>query len=198
MVQKTEIKALIEGGKASASPPLGPQLGPTGVKIPDVVAKINEKTKDLKGMQVPVTIIVNEDKSFEIRVGTPPTSALIKKELGIEKGSAEAGKLRVGDLSKEQVKKVAEAKFSSTVEGNLKQVEGTARSMGISVGKGDVTEEEVQAYEEAKKAEEAEKAPAATEDAAKAGETSKEGEAPKAAKEGEAPKEEKKEGKKGK
>jgi len=158
MVQKTKIEALIEGGKASASPPLGPALGPLGVKIPDVIAKINEKTKDLAGMQVPVKVIVSEDKSVEIEVGTPPTSALIKKELGIEKGSKEAGKLRVGDLTPEQLKKIARIKFGAEEQGLLSQVQGTARSMGITVGQGAVTEEEIQSYEETKKAEEAEAA----------------------------------------
>jgi large subunit ribosomal protein L11 len=146
---------MVEGGKASAGPPLGPQLGPLGVKIPDVIAKINEKTKTLAGMQVPVRVIVNEDKSFSVEVGTPPVSALIKKELGLEKGSKEPGKLRAGDLTEEQVRKIARMKFDSEDKHFLNQVAGTARSMGIPVGQGKGTEEELRAYEEAKAAEEA-------------------------------------------
>ena len=173
------VAAMVEGGKASAGPPLGPQLGPLGVKIPDVIAMINEKTQALKGMQVPVKVIVQDDKSFAVEVGTPPVSALIKKELGLDKASKEPGKLRAGDLTHEQVKKVAEMKFGDSSQGLLRQVEGTARSMGITVGQGEVTEEEIQAYEKEKQAEEAAAAEktAAAERAAAATPTKKEGEA---------------------
>lgn len=151
---KQTVSAMVQGGKASAGPPLGPALGPLGVKIPDVIAKINEKTKSLEGMEVPVKVIVHEDKSFEVEVGSPPVAALIKRELGIDKGSKEPGKLRAGDLSEEQVKNIAKMKFDAEDEAFVTQVAGTARSMGISVGRGAVTEEEVAAYEEVKKAEE--------------------------------------------
>ena len=77
------VEALVPGGKASAGPPLGPALGPLGVNVAQVVAKINEKTKDLNGMQVPVKVIVKSRTEFEIEVGTPPTSALIIKEMGV-------------------------------------------------------------------------------------------------------------------
>jgi large subunit ribosomal protein L11 len=193
-MSKQTVSAMVEGGKASAGPPLGPALGPTGVKIPDVIAKINEKTAALKGMQVPVDVIVDTDtKTFEIEVGTPPTSAMIKKELGIEKGSKEPGKLRAGDLTMDQVKNVAQAKFGSTETPIINQIAGTARSMGITVGQGAVTEDEVKAYEDAKAAEEAaaaEAKPAVAEGekpAAEGGEKPAEGEAPA---EGEKPKEE--------
>lgn len=189
-MSKQTISAMVTGGKASAGPPLGPQLGPAGVKIPDVIAKINEKTKDLAGMSVPVKVIVADDKSFTVEVGTPPVSALIKKELSLEKGGAEPGKLRVGDLSEDQVSKVAKMKFGSDEPSLISQVTGTARSMGISVGKGEVTQEEVQAYEEAKKAEEEE---AAAKTAPAEGAAPEEGEAPKEKKaEGEKKGEEKK------
>ena len=79
------VEALVPGGKASAGPPLGPALGPLGVNVAQVVAKINEQTKDLNGMQVPVKVIVKSRTEFEIEVGTPPTSALIIKEMGVEK-----------------------------------------------------------------------------------------------------------------
>ena len=192
---KQTVAAMVEGGKASAGPPLGPALGPLKVRIPDVIAKINEKTRDLAGMQVPIKVIVNEDRSFEVEVGTPPTSALIKRELKIEKGSKEAGKLRAGDLTQEQVKKVAKAKFGSDADPFQRQVAGTARSMGVTVGKGAVTQEEVAAYEAAKKAEEAAaeakkaEAPAKAEAAPAAGEGGK-AEAKKPEAKAEAPKKE--------
>jgi large subunit ribosomal protein L11 len=192
---KQTIEALVEGGRASAGPPLGPSLGPAGVNIQEVITSINEKTRDMAGMKVPVKVIVNDDKSFEVEVGTPPISALILKELGMKKGSEEAGKKRVGDLTVEQAKKIARVKFGRDDQSSLNQVEGSARSMGITVGKGAVTEEEKAAYEEAKKLEEEEKAAAEAEkkeaEAEKPSEEAKEEEKPEEAREEE--KEEKKE-----
>ena len=78
------VEALVDGGRASAGPPLGPALGPKGVNIGQVIAKINERTKAFDGMKVPVKILINDDKSFDIKVGTPPMSALIKSELGLD------------------------------------------------------------------------------------------------------------------
>lgn len=126
-----------------------------GVNIPEIIKTINEKTKELAGMKVPIKIIINKNKTFDVEVGAPPTSALIKKVLSLEKGSQEPGKLRVGDLSVEQAKKIAKTKLGSDDDPFYSQVVGTARSMGISVGQGTVTEEEVKAYEEQKVAEEA-------------------------------------------
>jgi large subunit ribosomal protein L11 len=155
---KQSIDIMVEGGKASAGPPLGPALGPMKVKVADVVAAINEKTRDLAGMKIPVKVTVDtETRSFEIEVGSPPVSALVKKELGLSKGSEEPGKKRIADLSEEQVKKISRQKFGSDADAFLNQVRGTCRSMGISVGKGAVTEEEIKHYEEMKQAEEAEK-----------------------------------------
>ena len=171
---KQTVSAMVEGGKASAGPPLGPALGPLGVKIPNVIAQINEKTKSLAGMQVPVKVIVNDDKSFTVEVGTPPVASPIKKELKVEKGSKEPGKLRAGDLTKEQVKRIAKMKFGSDTTGFLSQVEGTARSMGITVGKGAVTAEELRAYEAAKAAEAAAEAAKAEAKAAAPAEAGKE------------------------
>jgi large subunit ribosomal protein L11 len=185
IMPKQTIEALVDGGKASAGPPLGPSLGPIGVNIGEVIAAINEKTRDMAGMKVPVKVIVDTDtKQFEIEVGTPPTSALIKKELGLQKASEEPGKKRVADLSPDQVKKIARIKFGSDDDSAFRQVEGAARSMGISVGKGEVTQEEVNAYEETKAAEEAAKAQAEAEKKPAEGEPP-EGEEP--AKEGEEP-----------
>lgn len=146
------VAAVVEGGKASAAPPLGPALGPLGVNIQEIVDAINEKTKDLAGVKVPVKVIVNPDtKAFRLEVGKPPTSALILKELNIQKGAATAGKDRVGDLTEEQVKKIARAKFGSDEEGYVNQIKGTCRSMGVTIGKGQVTEEEKKVAEEHKK-----------------------------------------------
>ncbi len=164
------IDVLVEGGKASAGPPIGSTLGPLGVNVADVVGKINEQTAPLKGMQVPVKIHIKDDKTFSLEVGTPPVSALIKKELGIEKGSGEAGKHRVGDLTNDQVRNIAKAKFGSDDKSYFNQVAGTARSMGVTVGQGAVTDEEEKAWEAEKAAEEAAeatKAPAESAEAAK-------------------------------
>ena len=175
---KQTIETMVEGGKASAGPPLGPALGPLKVNIPDVVAKINEKTKDLAGMKVPVKVTVDTDtKEFEVEVGSPPIAALVKKELGLDKASEEPGKKRVGDLTNQQAKKIARQKFGSDDEAFINQVKGTCRSMGITVGEGAVTEEEMQRYEEEKRAEEEAKA-AAAEEAAPAEGAPKEGEKP--------------------
>lgn len=186
------IEVLVDGGKASAGPPLGPQLGPLGVNIGEVIAAINEKTRDMAGMKVPVRVTVDtETREFEIEVGTPPTSALIKKELGLKKASEEPGKKRAGDLTTEQARKIARIKFGSEDDAYIRQVEGTARSMGITVGKGAVTEEEIKAYEEVKATEKAEKAEkeAARAEAVPEGEASKEPEKP--SREGEPEKKEK-------
>lgn len=154
---KEKIDLLIEGGKATAAPPLGPAIAPMKINVQAVVDKINEKTKDMAGMQVPVKVIVDsETKEFEISVGTPPISALIKKELKLEKGAKEPGQTRVADMSMEQAKKIARTKFGSDDKHVLSQIEGTAKSMGISIGEGAVTAEEKRKYEEIEKAKEEE------------------------------------------
>ncbi|MCK5023592.1 MAG: 50S ribosomal protein L11 [Candidatus Aenigmarchaeota archaeon] len=192
-MSKEKVEVMVEGGKATAAPPLGPALGPLGVSITNVIEEINKKTKDLAGMKVPVTVIVDTStKEFDIKVGSPPVSALIKKELGIEKGSSEAGKSRAGDLTEEQVKKIASAKFGSTEDRFITMVKGSARSMGITIGQGAVSEEEKKAAEESKK-KAAEEAAAAA--APKEGEEVAEGEGGEEAsteEDGEAPKEEEK------
>jgi large subunit ribosomal protein L11 len=140
---KVTVEALVDGGKATAGPPIGNQLGPLKVNTAQIVKEINEKTKDLSGMKVPVKIIVDtETKKFSIVIGTPPISALIKKELNLETGSGEAGKIRAGDLTMEQARKIAKAKFGSDDAAHLNQVIGSARSMGVTIGKGAITDEE--------------------------------------------------------
>lgn len=182
---KQTVEAMVEGGKASAGPPLGPALGPLKVNIGDVIAKINEKTKDLAGMKVPVKVTIDtETREFEVEVGSPPIAALVKKELGLAKASEEPGKKRVGDLTVEQAKKIARQKFGSDDEAFVNQVKGSCRSMGITVGEGAVTEEEIQKYEEEKAAAEEAKAAKEAEKAVE-GEAPSEGEEKEEAKEGE-------------
>ena len=129
------VEALVPGGKASAGPPLGPALGPLGVNVAQVVAKINEQTKDLNGMQVPVKVIVKSRTEFEIEVGTPPTSALIIKEMGIEKGTGDRN--TVGNITMEQVLKIANIKrkglLSKTLKNAASEVIGTAGSVGATI-----------------------------------------------------------------
>ena len=132
------IKALIDGGKASAGPPLGPALGPLGVNIMQIINTINEKTKEFDGMKVPVKVIIDsKTKDFEIEVGTPPAASLILKELGLEKGSGSAGTHKIGDLTVDQAIKVAKMKYDNLLGKELKQktkeIIGTCVSAGITV-----------------------------------------------------------------
>jgi len=132
------IEVLVEGGKANAGPPLGPALGPLGVNVMQVVNAINEKTKHFDGMKVPVKVIVDpKTKSFEIEVGTPPVTALILKELGIEKGSGNPREEKVGNLSMDQVIKIAKMKYGDLLgkdlKSKVKEVIGSCVSIGVNV-----------------------------------------------------------------
>ncbi len=131
------INGLISGGKATTGPPFGPALGPLGVNIGKIVAEINEKTAEFAGIKVPVKVIVNSDtKEYKIEVGMPPTSALILKELGAEKG-AKTKDDTVGSLTIEQLKKIAKAKsaalYGATEKERIKQVIGTCKSMNVKI-----------------------------------------------------------------
>lgn len=135
---KEKVEVLIEGGKATAAPPLGPALGPLKVNIGQVVSDINKKTADFKGMKVPVKVIVDtETKEYDIEIGTPPASQLLKTELGIPKGSGTPDKTYVGDLSLEQIKKVTRMKLSSLLANDLnagvREIAGTCYSLGIKI-----------------------------------------------------------------
>lgn len=132
------FKFIVEGGKATAGPPIGPALGPLGLNLMEVVNKINSATREFSGMKVPVEVEVDVDeKTFEVRVGTPTVSALIIRELKVEKGSSKAGQEKVGDLSMAQVVKIAKIKRSSllskTLKGAVKEVLGACLSVGVSV-----------------------------------------------------------------
>lgn len=132
-----DIKVMVNGGKANAGPPLGPALAPTGVNIGEVVAKINEKTASFDGMQVPVTVTINTNKTFDIKVGLPPTSALIKKEVNAAKGAGNPKTDVIGNLTIEQLKKIAEQKMdainSISLKSAVKEIAGVCDSMGVSV-----------------------------------------------------------------
>lgn len=133
-----KIEALVDGGKASAGPPLGPALGPMGVNITQVINAINDKTRAFEGMKVPVKVLVDPaTKKFEIEIGTPPASALILKQIGAEKGSGNPRTTKVGNMKIEQAVKVANQKESSllgkTLKARVKEVLGTCVSMGVTV-----------------------------------------------------------------
>ena|SRR3989344_1064626 len=141
---KQTIAAMVEGGKASAAPPLGPALGPSGLNINEVIAEINERTKEFSGMQVPIKVVFDKStKTFEIEIGTPPTSALIKKELGLKEPAKEEmgvkGKKSIGNLSLAQVVRIAHMKKDSSLARNLKQqvkeIAGTCLSLGVTIEK---------------------------------------------------------------
>ncbi len=129
---------LIEGGKASAGPPIGPALGPLGINVLEVVNRVNELTKDFAGMRVPVKVTVDtERKTFEVEVGTPTTAALIIRELKAEKGSGKAGQEFVGSIPFEAVVRIARVKMSDigarTLKAAVKCVIGTCQSMGVKI-----------------------------------------------------------------
>jgi large subunit ribosomal protein L11 len=139
-MKKETIEILVEGGKATGGPPLGPKIGPMGVNINDVVSAINEKTSGFSGMKIPVKVMVDpETKKFEIEIGSPSTSALIKKELGLEKGSKDGNP--VGNLSFDQLMKIVEMRKDSLLANDLKcatkEVVGACNSIGVTIeGKG--------------------------------------------------------------
>ncbi|HDN95927.1 MAG TPA: 50S ribosomal protein L11, partial [Thermoplasmatales archaeon] len=131
-----EIEVLVEGGKASAGPPLGPALGPLGLNVMEVVKKINEVTKDFQGMKVPVKIMVDPaTKNFELKVGTPPASALIMKRAGIEKGTGDENP--VGNITMKDVIEIAKMKkndlLGKDLKAKAKEIIGTCVSMGITI-----------------------------------------------------------------
>jgi len=131
------IEVLVPGGRANPGPPLGPELGPTPVDVQAVVERINEETAAFDGTEVPVTVEYEDDGSFEIEVGVPPTAALIKDEAGFETGSGEPHEEFVADLSVDQVRTIAEQKRSDLLSYDLKnaakEVVGTCVSLGVTV-----------------------------------------------------------------
>lgn len=134
---KTIIKLQIPAGKATAAPPVGTALGPHGLNIGEFVKKYNEATAKMQGEIVPVEVTVYEDRTFEFKLKTPPASDLLRRMASIEKGSGEPHKVKVGKVTKEDIRKIAERKMedlnAETPEAAEKIIEGTARSMGIEI-----------------------------------------------------------------
>lgn len=131
------IEALVPGGQANPGPPLGPELGPTPVDVQAVVQEINDETAAFDGTEVPVTITYEEDGSFEIEVGVPPTAELIKDKAGFETGSGEPHEEFVADLSVEEIKQIAEQKHTDLLSYDLKnaakEVVGTCVTLGVTI-----------------------------------------------------------------
>jgi len=134
---KTIIKLQIPAGKANPAPPVGPALGQHGLNIQDFCTKFNDQTKEMSGDIIPVEITVYEDRTFDFKLKTPPAADLLRKAAGIEKGSGIPHKKKVGKVTKEQVKQIAEKKMPDLNAYNQDQAEkiikGTARSMGVDV-----------------------------------------------------------------
>jgi len=133
----TQIKVQAPGGQATPAPPIGPALGQHGINIGQFVSQFNERTKELNGTIVPVVITLYSDKSFDFVVKSPPAAVLLKQAAEVAKGSGVPNKEKVGKVTGEQVRKIAEQKFNDLnaydVEQAVKIIEGTARSMGIEV-----------------------------------------------------------------
>lgn len=137
-MSKEKIETMVEGGKATAAPPLGPALGPLKLNIGEVISAINEKTKAFAGMKVPVKLIVDtETKKYEITVGTPPVSQLIKKEVGVDTGAGAPHEQKVGNIAVEQAIKIAKMKTDAmlvkSLKAAVKSVIGSCHSIGVMV-----------------------------------------------------------------
>ncbi len=131
------VKLQINAGKATPAPPIGSTLGPYGINMMEFIKGYNEKTKDMVGTVVPVEITIFEDRSFTFITKTPPAADLIKKAAGADKGSGRPNREKVGSLSREQVRQIAETKMpdlnSIDINGAMRIIEGTARSMGVTI-----------------------------------------------------------------
>ncbi len=132
-----EIKLQIPGGQANPAPPVGPALGQHGVNIMEFCKAFNAKTADRQGLVIPVIITVYSDRSFTFVLKTPPASVLLLKALGAAKGSGEPNRNKIGKVSKEQVRQIAQSKMedlnANDIEAAMRMVQGTARSMGIEI-----------------------------------------------------------------
>lgn len=134
---KTTLKLQIQAGAANPAPPIGPALGQHGVNIAQFCQQFNEASKDMVGSIVPAEITIYEDRTFEFKLKTPPASDLLRKAAGVEKGSGNPLKNKIGKVNKDQIREIAEKKMAdlnaNDVEAAMKIVEGTARSMGIEI-----------------------------------------------------------------
>ena len=131
---KAVVKLQLEAGKATPGPPVGSSLGPHGINIAGFTKEFNEKTASQAGFIIPVVITIYEDRSFTFELKTPPAAVLTKKAIGTEKGSAKPNKTKVGKITKEQIRKIAETKMAdlnaASVESAMSMIAGAARSMG--------------------------------------------------------------------
>ena len=134
---KAVVKLQLEAGKATPGPPVGSTLGPHGINIAGFTKEFNEKTASQAGFIIPVVITIYEDRSFTFVLKTPPAAVLIKKAIAVESGSGKPNKQKVGKITKEQLRKIAETKMpdlnASSVESAMSMIAGTARSMGVEV-----------------------------------------------------------------
>jgi large subunit ribosomal protein L11 len=134
---KTQVKLQIPAGKANPAPPVGPALGQAGVNIQEFCVKFNDATRDQMGSVIPVVITVYDDRSFTFITKTPPASDLLKKAAGIKKGASNPLKEKVGSITKQQLKEIAEAKMSdlnaNDIEAAMNIIAGSARNMGILI-----------------------------------------------------------------
>jgi len=134
---KTVVKLQIPGGQATPAPPVGTALGPHGLNIAEFVKKFNDQTKDRMGEVTPVELTIFEDRTYSFILKTPPAAELLKKAAGIEKGSGDPLRTKVGQVTKAQIKEIATKKMpdlnAKDIEGAMRIVEGTARNMGLTV-----------------------------------------------------------------
>ena len=134
---KAIVKLQIQAGKATPAPPVGPALAPHGLNMKDFCDRFNAQTKNQSGFIIPVKITIFEDKTYDLKFNQPPASELLKKAVGIEKGSGEPKKKKVGKITREQLRKVARQKLpdlnTDNIEAAMKIIEGTARNMGIEI-----------------------------------------------------------------
>ena len=132
-----KLKLVIPAGKATPAPPVGPALGQAGINIGDFVTKFNAATAKMAGDIVPVEIVVYEDRTYDLFLKTPPAASLVLKAIGAEKGSGEPNKKKIGKISKAQIKEIAEKKMvdlnAKDIEGAMRIIEGTCRSMGVEI-----------------------------------------------------------------
>jgi large subunit ribosomal protein L11 len=132
-----KVKLMVPAGQATPAPPVGPALAPHGINIKEFCEKFNSQTKDKAGFTIPVRVTIYEDKSFDLEIKNPPTSELLKKAVKIEKGSGEPNKKKIGKITREQLKKIAEQKLqdlnTDDIEKAMKIVEAQAKNMGIEI-----------------------------------------------------------------
>jgi large subunit ribosomal protein L11 len=134
---KTIVKIQIPAGQATPAPPVGPALAPQGINIKEFCDRFNQATKNQAGWTIPVRVIIYEDKTFDLEIKKPPVAEFLKKAVGIEKGSGEPNKKKVGKITREQLRKIAEEKLpdlnTKDIEKAMKIIEGQAKNMGIEI-----------------------------------------------------------------